>query len=108
MTKKVHNHAFVALCMLFAGTIDVMALDIPDPTIPSGYQPAQKSPWRLESVISGPNRKMAVINGRIMQEGESINGAILSSIGDDAVLLTRRGKTIQIQIDNIKARHSLP
>ena len=64
-----------------------------DPTKPPRFQPnvpvqsATASVHRLASVIISPTRKVAVINGQVLAEGDQIDGASVLKIADGQVWL---------------------
>ena len=87
---------------------DVFALT--DPTRPSGgfVAPAERaknaSPLRLESVLIGANRRVAVINGKTCRVGERVDGATVVAIHGDSAVLVREGTRITLPLLKIKVR----
>lgn len=76
-----------------------------DPTQPSQYRPAAKRvSLKLESVLVSDARKVAVINGQVVAEGEMIGGAKVISIGKDNVRLRKSGKTISLTLEHAQIR----
>ena len=69
-----------------------------DPTQPASFTPAASSDitLTLESVLLGPQRKVAVINGKIVAEGDSVAGAKVITIGKNSVRLRHRGQTVEL------------
>ena len=68
----------------------VSAETIPDPTRPSGFQNRVTSPaaeYRLESILLGANRKVAIINGKSYNEGERTELGTLAQISKDSVVI---------------------
>jgi len=48
----------------------------------------QAPPYRISAVMNGRNKKCAVINGRLVNLGESVDGTVrLTAVGDSKVLL---------------------
>lgn len=83
------------LLVLVAGPL--AAATLRDPTQPLDYQPhaatAHKaaSVYRLESILYGPTRRVAVINGTAVGPGEHIAGARVVRIERMAVVLDIQG-----------------
>ena len=55
------------------------------------------SPLKLEGVIWGSNRNLAVISGSVVTEGETVNGATVSRIDEQGVTLNRNGTEIKLE-----------
>lgn len=79
--------------VIFAGMqapLLTAAESVPDPTRPSGYQSKAISPasaYRLESVLLGNNRKVAIINGKSFSEGDKTALGTLALIEKDKVVI---------------------
>ncbi len=88
------KRAFV--CMTVLVIAPVYALD--DPTRPASYQaqaaaqPAGKD-FSLDSIMIGPDRRVAVIDGIARREGDSFNGTRLLRVYPDRVELREQGGT---------------
>ncbi|MEZ5542574.1 MAG: hypothetical protein R3F42_11090 [Pseudomonadota bacterium] len=89
--------------LLVALTAGAAALT--DPTRPTGrghaalLQPhAQRHDWRLDSTLVAPDRRVAVINGRQVSEGESVDGARVIEIRRLEVLIQARGRQLTLQL----------
>ncbi len=85
-----------ALITLFVGLLaacwQLSGWSYNDPTQPSGYtapKEAAKKKWRLESVLIGERRKLAIINGQSYQEGDRVGNAELISIEHNKVTLRK-------------------
>ncbi|WP_225314475.1 hypothetical protein [Marinobacter halotolerans] len=77
-----------------------------DPTRPSGFRsaPAEPTPARafdLASIIIGADRKVAVINGRPRQEGQTFEGVRLRRIYPDRVELIDQGRVRILKLDTL-------
>ncbi len=99
----------LVVCLL-SGALVAPAWALHDPTRPtdpgSYFAPAgdSASPWVLQSILSSPDRRVAVINGTRVSEGARIGGAKVLSIKPTHVVL-RTGKgslTLRLWNDNIK------
>ena len=53
----------------------------------------------LGGIISGEGAPMAIINQRIVREGDSIDGAQVMRIFDDKVVLSFAGKSVELTLD---------
>lgn len=75
------------------------AYALTDPTRPGQYHAAgPKIHLKLESVLFSESRRVAVINGKVLAEGERIGSAKVVSIGKDSVRLRRGGKTVRLTL----------
>lgn len=78
--------------------------DLRDPTRPPGPRlesPATTEPLAdlsLESVLIGVDRRIAVINGEVLGEGDSLAGARVISIDADGVLMHRAGQRRRLKL----------
>jgi len=93
------------------GTAGVPAWALQDPTRPTDpalYFGANHRPdgsaWTLQSILSAPDRRIAIINGTRVREGDRIGGARVVSIRTSHVVLNtgKRKLTLQLFPDTIK------
>ena len=72
-----------------------------DPTKPVTYSPPvlSESRFHLSSILLGGKRKVAVINGKAVSEGETLGKARVVKIDKDNVLLNAGGKKIQLVLE---------
>ena len=71
-----------------------------DPTRPTSLSEPDESAekatqavrWRLQSTLIADDRKVAVINGRTVSQGERIEGATLLEVRSDGVTLQEDGQ----------------
>ena len=84
-----------------------------DPTQPTDPAHYFKTPenhvtsnWRLQSILSSPQRRIAVINGTRVKEGDQIGTAKVVRISESHVLLNNRGRTLTLHLfpESIKVR----
>ncbi|MBS3804474.1 MAG: hypothetical protein KGY54_07995 [Oleiphilaceae bacterium] len=89
--------------LLIRMTVCVLALGVPlasaleDPTRPSDFrravsEPSQARSYSLESILIGPSRRAAVIDGITRIEGERFGGVRLVNIYPDKVVLSDQGQ----------------
>lgn len=108
-----------ALFVLLFLTSPIHAME--DPTRPptakvtSTYTPGKKSKgprWTLHSTLVSSGRRTAVINNRVVSQGDRINGATVVSIQPSAVRLRDKGREVTLVMlkKNIKSlsRAALP
>jgi hypothetical protein len=75
------------------------ASQLPDPTQPARYQgEGQVESYRLESILKSAERRVAIINGKVLSVGDSIGDAKLRSISANAVTLQFPNKKIQLKL----------
>ncbi len=104
------NLAFVLV--LWAGLSgDLYALNDPTrPTDPALYfgtgQTRNSSDWSLQSILSSPQRRIAIINGSRVREGDRIGSARVVRIRDSHVLLNTGDRTVTLRLlpQSIKVR----
>ncbi len=72
---------------------------------PSAPRPAADT-WVLNSTLVANDRRVAVINGTHVSEGESIGGARVLRIGKSDVLIQAPGRQLTLQLipDTLKMR----
>lgn len=76
-----------------------------DPTRPTdpalyfgGSRQASTSVWTLQSVLSSPERRIAIINGTRLREGDRIGNARVVSIKPSHVVLNTGKRTLTLQL----------
>ncbi len=75
------------------------AATLPDPTRPTAYQPTTRSVnLKLETILYSDARRVAVINGKALTEGESIGSATVLQINKDTVRLRRGDSTLRLNL----------
>jgi MSHA biogenesis protein MshK len=92
-----------ALCMPLTA---ILAGTPADPTRPSGHpvhghavhRPGQLTGWTLTSTLVAPDRRVAVINGQQVSEGEPVDGARVLHIAKLSVVLAADGKRITLHL----------
>ena len=89
----------VAALMLHGGRTSVAAPDaiLVDPTQPMGAS-APRRGLVLESTMISPERRLAMINGRVLGVGGRINGAVVTNIKPYAVTLRKGGRKIHLRL----------
>ncbi|WP_019528140.1 hypothetical protein [Dasania marina] len=77
-----------------------------DPTKPPGFgaERAAKIQYYLNSVLISDTRKVAIINGKALSAGESINGATVLSISHKLVRLDKNGRVIELKPKRVAIR----
>ncbi|MFW5823490.1 MAG: hypothetical protein ACOCVV_00835 [Marinobacter sp.] len=84
-------------------TVAAPAYALPDPTRPPGQQvaPAQAEEPRtfgLSSIVYGPQRRVAIIDGVPRREGETFDGVRLRRIHPGRVELVVNGEVQQVHL----------
>lgn len=105
------KRALVLLLLCFAGSATAQRTALVDPTRPpyaSGEANANESAPppgpRLQSVLISPTRRVAVISGSTVVQGEKYGGATVAAITEGAVLLryADRKETLHLIPDVVK------
>jgi hypothetical protein len=65
--------------------------------------PLQRS-LKLESILYSTDRRVAVISGKVLAEGDSIENKIVTAITKDAVTLTSNGKALILKLQHTSIR----
>jgi len=92
-----------------AGSVHALK-DPTQPTDPGNYfggtESRSGSNWSLQSILSSPQRRIAVINGTRVKEGDRIGAARVVRIRDSHVLLNAGGRTRTLHLlpESIKVR----
>lgn len=90
MNRRVHRRTIAAILLLaLAGTAAAQTLR--DPTRPPGRvargEPASSGGFVLQSILNSQERKAAVINGKVVGPGESVDGFMLIGIAENEAVL---------------------
>ncbi|SYZ72508.1 hypothetical protein TRIP_C20623 [Candidatus Zixiibacteriota bacterium] len=59
--------------------------------------------WTLGGILYDETHPAAIVNGRIVRKGESVNGAVVSHIGRNQVILQKDGEEISLSIAKDKS-----
>ncbi|TVS11983.1 MAG: hypothetical protein EA419_06450 [Wenzhouxiangella sp.] len=54
--------------------------------------------WRLQSILTSPQRRLAIINGQRLKAGDRVDSAEVISIEPDHVVLAHRGREIILSL----------
>ena len=86
-----------------AGTAQQPALKDPmQPYTPPSAAQTASGGWRLTNIVRAGERRVAVLNGKAVREGDSINGARIEAIEAWQVRLKRGEKSIVIPLRRSK------
>jgi len=93
----------IAIILVFAST---PAAALQDPTKPPGNDATapESQPLRslsLDSIVYGQDRKVAVIDGEALREGQGINGIHVRKIHKDRVEVLDRGNPRVLYLDKL-------
>ncbi len=101
--------ALAVLCL----ALPAQASELKDPTRPPAEQLRQQGPavgeisYRLESVLAGADRKLAIINGKRVAEGGRIDGARVLRIEPGSVLISSQGEQRRLVIKSPQVKKRL-
>lgn len=65
----------------------------------TGPQARERSPFRLQSILLAPQRRIAIIDGQRLRVGDTLADARVESIEPGRVVLARAGERIELHID---------
>lgn len=86
---------FATLVFVFSA-VSLAAQDLGDPTRPPGRVPknaalVQTSLPKLTSILFGRDRRVAVIDGRVLREGSTVSGLTLVEVATNSVVVSVNG-----------------
>lgn len=89
---------------------------LPDPTRPYGYGaeiaveqiPNDKVLWRLSGIRIKEDKRNAILNGKLVKEGDKLDGAVVMEIKPSEVTLQQEDKrlVVKLLLSNIKKQVS--
>lgn len=93
---------WLCLCLVAVSAVPAWALQ--DPTRPPGIdaRPAQATPLRslsLSSIVYSADRRVAVIDGEPLREGQEANGVRVRKIYRDRVDVVDRGRVRVLRLE---------
>lgn len=92
------------LVILAAVMVCSQANALQDPTKPTdasayfGDSAIQPGGWALQSILSSPKRRIAIINGTSVREGDRIGAARVIHIRDTQVILQTGGRDLTLHL----------
>jgi MSHA biogenesis protein MshK len=97
---------WLPILLLLITTAAFNAWALQDPTRPTdpvlyfggGNRPPSTSVWTLQSILSAPDRRIAIINGTRLREGDRIGNARVVSIKPSHVVLNTGKGTLTLQM----------
>lgn len=92
--------------MVFSFASITVQAQLDDPTRPPGYRlvlpggqkAAAKTGFSLSSVRISPTRRSAVVNDRLVEPGDTVNGAKVVAIYPSAVKLKKKDKIFTVRL----------
>lgn len=87
-------------CVIFLAMPTAHGEILRDPTTPLGHvRSAPKTQnLTLQAIYRGSGRREAIVNGNLVKEGETLNGAKIVSIHEKSVTYRRAGTTQMIYL----------
>jgi hypothetical protein len=109
MDWSVAMKALLAAALLMLTCTLVHAVDLADPTQPTGLalsknsaqtevSAEQASPLVLHSVLMGRARRVAVVNDRVLGVGDAIEQHVVVAIDDSSVTLEQAGALLTLKL----------
>lgn len=71
----------------------------------NGPDDQTRAPFRLQSILLGPQRRIAIIDGERLRPGEQLGDAEVQLIEPGRVVLERDGEKIELTIDTHLTNH---
>ncbi len=102
MSERILTGLVMGLALLLSGAVasetlrDPTQPPEPERAAPSGPAPLDMS---LDSILTSNDRRVAVINGQAVREGDPIGDARVQRIGEDRVLLQINRTTRTLTLD---------
>ena len=95
----------VALLLLVTLPVNA-AHALTDPTRPAAFQGGKviQQAYQLDSILYAGSRKVAVINGQPLSEGERLQGIKVIAIKKDSVTILSKGKPRTLQLKTASVR----
>ena len=104
MPLRTGTRIALALCATLTA-LPVPGSALIDPTRPASHGQAaaahageSRRGWTLDSTLVAPDRRVAVINGKRVSEGESVDGARVIEIRKLDVLIQADGRRMTLQL----------
>ena len=96
-------YMLLLLCLAQVGAAQQPPLRDPmRPYSPPATKKAANSGWRLTNIVRSPDSRVAVLNGQVVREGDTVNGAQVAAIEAWQIRLTRGEKSIVIPLRRSK------
>ncbi len=86
--------------------VSMLAWSLEDPTRPSSYRSVGKKEdgLRLESILFSESRKVAVINGNVLSEGDVMGSTKIIRIGKNSVVVSDNGNSVTLKLSRTDIR----
>lgn len=102
MSKAAFFYGMSLLALVFWSETAFGAARLADPTRPpsavTSQTAASASHWLVSSILFSPQRRVAVVNGRLVAEGDVVEGATVVAIDSDTVVLRRHGRRFSVSL----------
>ena len=106
-----NNHLrFVLLICLTMQSSILLAKNTQDPMRPPHFNPSSPAvsavaqPWNLTEILISGDRRVAIINDKLVKAGDTINSAKIISINAGYVVLTANNKTFKQYLSRISVK----
>ncbi len=93
--------------------LDLQAIDFVDPTMPADFDKgvdigqdtgdesdSPEEPLRVRAIFQAKDRKVAIINGKVLREGEMVRGKKIIKIDKTSVTVWENGITSKLSLPN--------
>lgn len=103
----------LSLTALLALGAVVHAETLQDPTRPATVkavaQSVEPAALQIEAIMGSGERRIAIVNGKVVREGDRVGAALIEAIGSDSIRYTRNGRseTARIVKNSLRVRQSV-
>ncbi|SMF34571.1 MSHA biogenesis protein MshK [Alteromonadaceae bacterium Bs31] len=98
----------ICLSMIASGLVLAEKTTLRDPTTPLGFEKkAVLTQLSLQAIYKSADRLEAIVNGRLVREGDVVQGATIVAIGEKSVVYKRSGvtSTVRLRPTIVKSRN---
>ena len=98
----------IALAVALGAATPAASDTLRDPTRPHTAQEVQKQrdpALRVSAIFVSDSRRVAILNGQTVGEGDSVAGATVTRIDDDVVTLEFGGRSVTARLGKVRIRH---
>lgn len=112
MFKSVLQLLLLLTACFAINTVNASVVKMEDPLRPPGFKltkPAnsngvKKTTWHVNEILFSGERRVAIVNNMAVTIGDSINGARVSDIEAEHVVLNYKGRVIKLRLKTMSVK----